>query len=681
MKTHDLERIERGIIRTVVLMLVCAITATTLPAQAPPNPVPPQENILSGALVIPMDNVNQGNAAGTTFNLRAYGLANLLLQNDIPVKWAIKPGKSKDDVDFSANVTRIAGAAGVAGPADIAFAGGPFVIAREYDTQPVRNLISTFNSTGTAVTVYKTNADVSVDIRYTIVHKPKIAIGPDGGNFGSGVYQSLFDRAGIPNYTTGIDNIDNAGACFTLATQGHQTDGSFVNTYRNFVQGGGNLILQCASVGTFENHPNGHFQTTAPGYSLFTSNVPANEINSNAFAFPEGAMPFNQFIGILADQDGAVTEYAYAPGGGPANGNRISVRNTGADSDKFVATVSQVNGSNVPGGVVFEFGGHNYNRPDDGGETDSELAMLNGQRMQLNAVFVPAAAVCTLPQQAINGYKSVRRINPRQGGPPVVPGDTLEWTIDYVNNTQANQFDFQVRDIVGEFNGFLTLVPGSNLVTVTSGGAIATRNPLYDGAGDDASADMLAAGAFLPVGGRIQLKVRMTIDLNIFVNNPNGYTVFNQTTARSSTLPAAATTKSDAIDATNTNIFGVDAPPAGSVGQIQNGAIIDPTRVPLAPTAADGSIEGRVVTGAGTGIMNALVTIVKASTGDVRTARTNAMGFFRIEDLETGELYLVRVAHKRYRFPVEPYVLTLDDNVTGLTFTGQLPGSKGGGPH
>ena len=72
-----------------------------------------------------MDNVNQGNAAGTTFNFRAYGLANLLLQNNIPGKWAIKPGKAKDATDFTANVTRISGAAGVAGPASVSFSGRP----------------------------------------------------------------------------------------------------------------------------------------------------------------------------------------------------------------------------------------------------------------------------------------------------------------------------------------------------------------------------------------------------------------------------------------------------------------------------------------------------------------------------------------------------------------------------
>lgn len=675
MKTHmDFGHVKDVIIRTLVFTILCALGASAVPAQAPPVPAPPPENILAGALVIPMDNVNQGNAAGTTFNLRAYGLANLFLQNGIPVKWVIKPGKSKDDVDFTANVTRIIGTEGVAGPADVSFAGGPFVITRDYDTAPVRAMINSFNNGNTPVTVYKTNADVVADVRYTLTHIPKIAVGPDGGNFGSGVYQGLFDRAGIPEYTLGINDINQPGACYTLATQGHQTDNSYVGSFRTFAQSGGNLILQCASVATFENNASGHFQTTAPGYSVFTSNSPATEINSNAFVFPNGDMPFNQFLGLLADQDGAVTEYQYAPGGAGANGNRIAAANSGANSNVFVATVSQLNGPGAVGAVVFEFGGHDYARP-DGVETDSALAMLNGQRMQLNAVFVPAVSICHQnPLQDIIGYKSVRRVNSRQGGPPIAPGDTLEWTIDYVNNTVADQYDFQVRDLVGEFgtnSQYLTLVPGSNIVTQATGGASASRNPLFDGAGDDPSADMLASGAFLPVGGRIQIKVQTVISANVLIQNPNGYVFYNQTTARSQTLPPTGTTKSDAIDATNTNIFGVPAPPAGSVEQIQNGSTINPTSVPLGPTAANVEIDGRAVMANGAGIANALVTVVKASTGETRTTRTNALGFFRIEDLVVGDIYLVTLKHKLFRFPTDPVVLNLSDSVSGLSFTGQ----------
>lgn len=671
MRTHISNRFAgTGHRKFLALVFSALIFTQGLPAQPPPVSVPVSENILAGALIIPMDNVNQGNAGGTTFNLRAYGLANLFLQSNIPVKWAIKPGKAKDDVDFSANVTRIAGTAGSAGPATLNFAGGPFIIAREFDTPSLRSLITTFNGAGTPVTVYKTNADALIDIRYNITHKPKIAIGPDGGNFGSGVHQSIFDAAGITQYTSNVGDIGNAGSCYTLATQAHSTNPSFVNTYRQFVQSGGNLLLQCASVNTFENDTNGRFQASAPGYFIYSSNNPPNnEINSNAYVFPNGSMPFNQFLGLLADQDGAVTEYAYAAGAGPVNNNTVSVVNSGLNSDKMVATASQIGGP--VGGVVFELGGHNYARDDDGGESDSALAKLNGQRMLLNAVFVPANVVCTQQPQSVIGYKSVRRINIRQGGPPVAPGDTLEWTIDYLNNSLANQFEFQIEDVIPTINQYLTFVPGSNIVVLTSGGATASRNPAYNG---NTNTDMLAPGAFLPTGGRIQMKVQTTVDLNV----PRPYVVYNQTRARSSTLLPSDNTKSDAVDATNAGIFDSNPPPAGSVPQVQNGAVIDPTAAPLSPTAGEVSIEGSTVTPDGFGIPNALVTVTDAATGAVRTARTNSIGYFRIDGLRAGGFYLVRVSHKRFQFPTEPVSITLTEDMTGLTLTGSLPQVKPG---
>ncbi len=681
MKTHvEIKRFEKVIVRAVALMMLALMAAQMIPAQAPVNPAPPPENILAGALIIPMDNVNQGNAGGTTFNLRAYGLANLLLQNDIPVKWAIKPGKSKDDVDFSATVTRVAGSAGVPGSANVSFSGGPFVIAREYNNALVLNLISTFNGGGTPVTVYETDADALIDIRYTLTHKPKIAVGPDGGDFGPGVFQGLFDRAGIPNYVTGVDNIDTAGACFTLATQGHQEDPTFVTKYRNFVQNNGNLILQCASIPTFENHASGHFQTTVPGYNVFTSNPPTpNETNSNAFNFPEGYMPFNQFIGLLADQDGEVTEYSYALGAGAANGNRVAAENTGADAGKFVATVSQVNGPNANGGVVFEMGSHNYARLDTG-ETDTELAMLNGQRMQLNAVFVPATTICVPPTGSIIGYKSVRRFNVRQGGPSeLVVGDVAIWTIDYINNSQATQFDFQITDLINEFTPELALAAFSPGVWVQVNeygvGTDANPNQSFNGVG---ITNLLQPGAVLPPGGRIQVKILTTI-----TNAPNNLVpcpdpldpkkcVYNQATASSASIPASATTKTDGVDATNAAIFSQDPPPLDSFDQFQNLSIINNTLAPVVvPTAAEVSVEGRAVDVEGNGLRNVLVIVRDGSTGQARSIRTNEFGVFRIEGLEAGRLYIISAQHKRFVFG-EPMVVTLGESMTGLAFTGTL---------
>lgn len=688
MKTH----FENGSVRNLAgkalagIFVLCLL-ALGVSAQAPPNPAPPPENIAAGALIIPMDNYHQGNDAQTTFNLRAYGLANVFLQNNIPVKWAIKPGKAKDDVDFSANVTRISGSpTGDAGPVNASFSGGPFIIPVEYDTPSLRALITTFNNQGTDVVVYKTNAPTTADVRYTLTHKPKIAVGPDGGNFGTGVHQDLFDAAGITNYVSVTDDLVNTNSCYTLATQAHSTSSNFVNLYKQFVISGGNLLLQCASIRTFENNAAGHFQTNNQGYSIFgtgAAEFSTGDAVNTTLIYPEGSMPFNQFIGVLANQDGAITEYAYAQGGAAANGNRVSVRNSGSEASKFVATVSELGSGGSAGSAVFELGGHDYTRDNTGA---SNIQKLNGQRMILNTVFVPVTrpTSCGLQQATVNGYKSVRRFNVRQGGPPLIAGDTLEWTIDYVNNSQIAVNNFQIRDQIsavdGTLTGNLTLVAASNTVTITSGGATATRNTNYDGLGDDATSDLLAAGAFLPVGGRIQVKVRTTINLTGpgGVPHPDGLILYNQTLARGTQI--TGTVKSDAIDWTNTSIFGINAPPADTFLQFQNVGILDPTIARIKrPTAADASIAGEVRTVTGEPIGNAVVVVTNAANGQVKTSRTGSNGRFGIDGLEVNNLYVVSVSHKVYRFG-DPVTLSLSDSVTGLAFIGTLPAeTKAGG--
>src|ERR1041384_3643809 len=63
-----------------------------------PNPTANIQLIKNGSLVVAMDNTTQG--VPGYFNMKSYGLVNQLLQNSIPVKWAIKAGKAKDSADF-----------------------------------------------------------------------------------------------------------------------------------------------------------------------------------------------------------------------------------------------------------------------------------------------------------------------------------------------------------------------------------------------------------------------------------------------------------------------------------------------------------------------------------------------------------------------------------------------------
>src|SRR5687767_13579152 len=148
-----------------------------------PSPAANLQTLPSGSYVIAMDNTNQVNNSGV-FNYKAYGLIVTLLNNSKAVKWVIKAGKIKDGIDFTVNATRIKPTSGSAASYD--FKAGPFVIFAQ-DTTGIAAIIDTYNllilNPNDKVKAYRTNADVSVDIRYNLTgFVPKAAILTDGGN-------------------------------------------------------------------------------------------------------------------------------------------------------------------------------------------------------------------------------------------------------------------------------------------------------------------------------------------------------------------------------------------------------------------------------------------------------------------------------------------------------------------
>src|SRR5205809_620443 len=93
-----------------------------------PNPPPDIQSVPAGSFVIAMDTAFQkwAPAGQAVFNLKAYGLINQFLQNQFPVKWAIRAGKSLNGIDFTAMASRLYPAAGT--PTLMSFRGGPFIV-------------------------------------------------------------------------------------------------------------------------------------------------------------------------------------------------------------------------------------------------------------------------------------------------------------------------------------------------------------------------------------------------------------------------------------------------------------------------------------------------------------------------------------------------------------------------
>jgi hypothetical protein len=92
----------------------------------------------------------------------------------------------------------------------------------------------------------------------------------------------------------------------------------------------------------------------------------------------------------------------------------------------------------------------------------------------------------------------------------------------------------------------------------------------------------------------------------------------------------------------------------------------------LTPTAANVSISGRVTNSIGRGLMNVIVSVNDSEGRLVKYARTNSFGYFTVFDIPAGASYVVAASSKRYTFEQPSFVVSLDDNVDGLTFVGVL---------
>jgi hypothetical protein len=87
-----------------------------------------------------------------------------------------------------------------------------------------------------------------------------------------------------------------------------------------------------------------------------------------------------------------------------------------------------------------------------------------------------------------------------------------------------------------------------------------------------------------------------------------------------------------------------------------------------APTAANVSLSGRVLTTDGRGIRNTAV-VLTGPKGNSRTAMTSSFGYYRFDEVPSGETYVLSVSSKRYQFA--PRVVTVQDEIANLDFIAQ----------
>lgn len=89
----------------------------------------------------------------------------------------------------------------------------------------------------------------------------------------------------------------------------------------------------------------------------------------------------------------------------------------------------------------------------------------------------------------------------------------------------------------------------------------------------------------------------------------------------------------------------------------------------LAPTAANASISGRILTFEGYGIRSVSITLTNLSTAEVRSGLSSAFGYYRFDEILVGQTYILTVNSKRFSFNPNTRVITLLDELTDEDFT------------
>ena len=87
----------------------------------------------------------------------------------------------------------------------------------------------------------------------------------------------------------------------------------------------------------------------------------------------------------------------------------------------------------------------------------------------------------------------------------------------------------------------------------------------------------------------------------------------------------------------------------------------------LAPTAASVTVSGKVLTANGSGIRNARV-IITDSNGNSRQEITGSFGYYRFENINVGETYVVTVFSKRFSFSQSSQIISVNEDLSEVNF-------------
>ena len=343
------------------------------------NPAPTQNQLIkAGSLLIAMDTLNQKFAG--IFNMKCYGMANALLQAEIPIKWAIRGGKTKTnsvtDIDFTATVSRIF--PDTVSNASVSFRSSVFIV----DSAWVSAAWPVITSFGNNVKVFKLASNTTIDIRYTLTHKPRIALLNSSGYDTTSV--QVLQEAGIPasNYTlfTPMGSIFDPNSSYSMISDSHNDilrTAAFLNPIVQYLNvNGGNVLMQCTAIGALENHARlmttGGIDSLSTGFAVQT--------------FYRHDQAIAQIHGNLFTPNGDY-KWWIPKSGSFMRPNAYELFKGAAGLGVYLVTAAKMRPNAERGGNLIYLAGHDYffktlSNPDT-------ITKINGRRFYMNAVFMP----------------------------------------------------------------------------------------------------------------------------------------------------------------------------------------------------------------------------------------------------------------------------------------------------
>lgn len=365
-----------------------------------------------------------------------------------------------------------------------------------------------------------------------------------------------------------------------------------------------------------------------------TDPTPANNSATTTATGPPAA---NADLGITKTDNqttytpgGVVTYVIVASNAGPSPVVGATV------TDNFPAQVSSASWtcSGAGGGTCPASGNGNINAavnlPVGATATFTVTANIspNATGNLVNTATITAPAGVTDANQANNSATDTDTAGPvnadlgitkTDGQTTYAPGSQVSYTIVGTNTGPAGVFGARIQDT------FPSQVTGASFTCTPSGGATCSQN---NGVGN------INTLVNLPVGSSVTIVATVNISPNATGNLVNTATI---------TAPAGVT----------------------DANQANNSATDTDT---LRATAAGVEISGRVFDANGRGLRNAVVAITDEN-GVTRTVTTSSFGYYRFENVDVGETYLVTVRSKRFRF--ETRAITVSDSISGVDFVGQ----------